>query len=164
MENRALVVLFNGNEVPNNIIERISKEISTWCETDIEKISIFALSADDITKVIVKNYYVPKEDAAEKCKTCDNAIKVLAGVIDLNTTITAFAVNLSTMLIRILDRERTLGLTERDKIFIKALNILRVGGPRSERVSKEYSYTKEIDKALREICNRIFDENGKIKK
>lgn len=93
-----------------------------------------------------------------------NAIKVLAGVIDLNTTITAFAVNLSTMLMRILDRERTLGLTERDKIFIKALNILRVGGPRSERVSKEHSYTKEIDKALREICNRIFDENGKIKK
>lgn len=70
MESRALVVLFNGNEVPDNIVERISKEISTWCETDIEKISIFSLSADDITKVIVKNYHVPKEDAAEKCKTC----------------------------------------------------------------------------------------------
>lgn len=164
MENRALVVLFNGNEVPNNIIERISKEISTWCETDIEKISIFALSADDITKVIVKNYYAPEEDAAEKCKTCDNAIKVLANNIDINTTVTAFVVNLSTKLMCILDRKRTLGLTERDKALIKALNVLRVGGPRSERVCDRYSYTKEIDKALREICNRIFDENGEIKK
>lgn len=164
MENRALVVLFNGDEVPNNVIERISKEISTWCSTNIEKMSIFSLSADDITKVIIKNYYVPEKDAAEKCKTCDDAIKVLAVAVDIDTTVTAFVVNLSTKLMRILDREKSLGLTERDKALLKALNILRVGGPRSERVCKEYSYTKEIDKALREICNRIFDENGEIKK
>ena len=123
-----------------------------------------SLSADDITKVIIKNYYVPEKDAAEKCKTCDNAIKVLAAAVDIDTTVTAFVVNLSTKLMRILDREKSLGLTEQDKALLKALNILRVGGHRSVRVCEKYSYTKEIDKALREICNRIFDENGEIKK
>lgn len=164
MENRALVVLFNGDEVPNNIVERISKEISTWCRTDIEKISIYGLSENDIVKTIIGNYYAPEKDAAEKCKACDNAIKVLADAVDINTTVTAFVVNLSTKLMRVLDRDRTLGLTERDKTLIKALNVLRAGGPRSERVCNEYSYTKEIDRALREICNRIFDKNGEIKK
>lgn len=163
MENRALVVLFNGDEVPKNIIERISKEISTWCSIDIEKMAIYTLSESDLVKTIIEKTYI-KEDAAEKCKTCDNAIKVLAAEIDINTTVTAFVVNLSTKLMRILDRERTLGLTERDKTLIKALNVLRVGGPCSKRVCNKYSYTREIDNALREICNRIFDENGEIKK
>lgn len=163
MENRALVVLFNGDEVPNNIIERISKEISTWCSANIEKMTIYTLNESDLVKTIIGKTYI-KEDVAEKCKTCDNAIKVLANDVGINTTVTAFVVNLSTKLMRILDRKRTIGLTERDKALIKALNILKVGGPRSERVCDKYSYTKEIDKALREICNRIFDENGEIKK
>ena len=162
MENRAVVVLFNGEKVPDNIIERISKEISTWCRANIEKMAIYTLSENDLVKTIIGKTYT-QEDAAEKCKTCDNAIKVLANDVGINTTVTAFVVNLSTKLMRILDRKRTLGLTERDKALIKALNILKVGGPRSERVCDRYSYTKEIDKALREICNRIFDENGEIK-
>ena len=164
MENRALVVLFDGNEVPNKIVERISKEISTWCRADIEKISIYTLSENDIVKTIIGNHYASEKDAAEKCKTYDNAIKTLASIIDLNTSIPAFAVNLSTTLIRILNRERTIGLTERDTVLLTALNVLRVGGPRSEEVCEKYCYTKEVDKVLRQICNRIFDENGKIKK
>lgn len=164
MENRALVVLFDGDEVPNNIVERISKEISTWCRADIEKISIYTLSENDIVKTIIGNHYASEKDAAEKCKTCDNAIKTLASMIDLNTSIPAFVVNLSTTLMRILNRERTIGLTERDTVLLTALNVLRVGGPRSEEVCEKYCYTKEVDKVLRQICNRIFDENGKIKK
>lgn len=163
MENRALVVLFNGDEIPNNIIERISKEISTWCSTDIEKMTIYTLNESDLVKTIIGKTYI-KENAAEKCKACDNAIKVLAAETNINTTVTAFVVNLSTKLMRILDRERTQGLTERDKTFIKALNVLRVGGPCSKRVCDKYYYTREIDNALREVCNRIFDENGEIKK
>lgn len=161
MENRAVVVLFNGEKVPDNIIERISKEISTWCGADIEKITVYAMSEEDIVKTVIGKCYTQDD---RKCKTCDNAIKVLAAAVDIDTTVTAFVVNLSTKLMRILDRKKSLGLTERDQALLKALNILRVGGPRSERVCKEYSYTKEIDKALREICNRIFDENGEIKK
>lgn len=163
MENRALVVLFNGEKIPDNVIERISKEISTWCRANIEEITVYAMSENDIVKTLIEKY-AHREDVVEKCKTCDNAIKVLASMIDLNTTIPAFAINLSTTLMRILSRERTIGLTERDKTLLKALNILKIGGPRSEEVSNKYFYTKEIDKTLREICRRILDENGEIKK
>lgn len=163
MENRALVVLFSGESVPENVVERISREISTWCSANIEKMSIHELNETDIIKTIVeKCHHV--NDASEKCKTCDDAIIALSKIINLDSSVPLFAINLSTMLMRVLDRENTIGLTMRDKELIKALNVLGHGGPRSKEVCDNYFYTKEIDKALREIYKRIFDENGKIKK
>lgn len=164
MENRALIVLFNGDEIPDNIISRISKEISTWCQADIEKITPYTLNEAELVKLIAKNTIKFENDAENKCKRCDDAIKILSESIDINTSIPLFAINLSTKLMAVLDRKKTIGLTESDIKFFDAFKTLGNGGPRTTAISERYHYTKAMDIALREIYNRIFDENGKIKK
>lgn len=162
MENRAFVVLFNGNEIPDNVISRILREISTWCQADAEKTSIYTLNENDITKTIMSNI-MSKCDPVEKCKPCDDAIKVLSDMIDLNCSVPLFAINISTLLMATLDRGKTIGYTKRDKKFLDAFRTLGQGGPRTTKYAEKQYYTKEKDVALREIYNRIFDGNGKIK-
>lgn len=162
MENRAMVVLFNGNSIPNNIVSRITREISTWCEADIEKISVYELDENDITKILISKV-ASKNDAVEKCKPCDDAIETISSIIDMNCSVPLFAINLSTRLMSVLDRSKTIGCTKNDKHFLEAFKILGQGGPRNTKHAEAWAYTKEKDAALREIYKRIFDENGKIK-
>lgn len=160
-EFRAVLVLYHGYEIPENIVGRISKEVATWCESDISKISIRTCNENDLSKLILKT--IKFDDAKEKCKNGDNAVVILSRYIDLNTSVPLFVVNLSTRLMRMLDRKNTIGLTESDKELLEALVVLGRGSIRSTSISSKYHYTVEKDKALREIYNRIFDKDGKIK-
>lgn len=163
MENRALVVLFNGNNIPDNVINRIVREISTWCQADAEKTSVYTLDEKDITQTIIRSIS-SNNDAVEKCKPCDDAIETIGNIINLDCSIPLFAINLSTNLMATLDRGKTIGYTKKDKKFLDAFKTLGQGGPRNTDHAKKWFYTKEKDTALREIYNRIFDENGEIKK
>lgn len=166
MENRALVVLFNGNNIPDNVVSRIVKEITTWCQADVEKTSVYTLNEKDITKTLVSNIANKSNvdaDSFYKCKRCNDAIEDLAGIINIDCSTSLFAINLSTRLMSALNRSKTIGCTSADKKFIEAFKILGQGGPRGTDHAEKWFYTKEKDKALREIYKRIFDENGKIK-
>lgn len=96
-EFRAVLVLYHGYEIPENIVGRISKEVATWCESNIAKISIRTCNENDLSKLILKT--IKFDDAKEKCKNGDNAVVILSRYIDLNTSVPLFVVNLSTRLI-----------------------------------------------------------------
>lgn len=163
-EFRAVLVFYNGLEIPENIVARISKEIATWCESDIEKISVRTCNENDLSKLLLQqNATIKFDDAEEKCKAGNDAIMTLSSIIDLDTSVALFAINLSTYLMKVLDRKNGIGLTERDKQLLNALVVLGQGSPRTSSLARKYHYTKEIDDALRKIYNRIFDSNGKIK-
>lgn len=165
MENRALVVLFNGNNIPDNIISRIVKEITTRCQADVETTSVYTLNENDIAKTLISNVVNKSnnDDSKFKCKPCDDAIENLAKIVNIDCSVPLFAINLSTRLMTALDRSKTIGCTKNDKILFESFKTLGQGGPRTTSHAENYFYTKEKDEALREIYKRIFDENGKIK-
>lgn len=162
-ENRALVVMFHGNEVPENIIGRISKEIATWCEANIEKLSIYTLNEKELTKLIVKQT-LKVDDSDTKCQHCNKAIKVLNEEINLKTiSPQLFAIKITTFVMSSLYKLNVNALTDKDKEVLKAFKILGKGGPRSTSVAEAFGYTKEFDEIIRSLYDRLFDKNGKIK-
>ena len=161
-ENRVLVIMFQGNEVPENVLSRITTEISTWAEANVEGIEIYALDSNELAKLIVPAV-VHRNDAAFKCKKCDDAIKELSRFVTLTDSPMLFTINLSTYVTQVLQRKKESCLTDRDKRLLEAIKILGQGGPRTTSLCEMCGYTKEIDSIVRQIYNRVFDNYGKIK-
>ena len=161
-ENRVLVIMFQGNEVPDNVLSRITTEISTWAEANVEGVEIYALGSDELAKLVVPAI-LHRNDAAFKCKKCDNAIKELSGFVTLTDSPMLFTINLSTYITQVLQRRKESCLTKRDERLLEAIKILGQGGPRTTSLCEMYGYTKEIDSIVRQIYNRVFDNYGKIK-
>ena len=161
-ENRALVVLFHGNEIPNNVMERISKEISTWAEANIENIEMYTLNSNELAKLIIPAV-VHHNDAKTKCKACDDAIVKLSKYVSFKELPVIFTINISTAVAQALQRINESREVEDDKQLLEAIKILGQGGPRTTKLCNDYCYTSEIDRIIRQIYNRIFDKYGKIK-
>lgn len=161
-ENRVLVIMFQGNEVPDNVLSRITTEISTWAEANIEGVEIYALGSDELAKLVVPAI-LHRNDAAFKCKKCDDAIKELSGFVTLTDSPMLFTINLSTYITQVLQRRKESCLTKRDERLLEAIKILGQGGPRTTSLCEMYGYTKETDSIVRQIYNRVFDNYGKIK-
>lgn len=161
-ENRVLVIMFQGNEVPDNVLSRITTEISTWAEANVEGVEIYALGSDELAKLVVPAI-LHRNDAAFKCKKCDDAIKELSGFVTLTDSPMLFTINLSTYITQVLQRRKESCLTKRDERLLEAIKILGQGGPRTTSLCETYGYTKEIDSIVRQIYNRVFDNYGKIK-
>lgn len=161
-ENRVLVIMFQGNEVPDNVLSRITTEISTWAEANVEGVEIYALGSDELAKLVVPAI-LHRNDAAFKCKKCDDAIKELSGFVTLTDSPMLFTINLSTYITQVLQRRKESCLTKRDERLLEAIKILGQGGPRTTSLCEMYGYTKEIDSIVRQIYNRVFDNYGKIK-
>lgn len=161
-ENRVLVIMFQGNEVPENVLSRITREISTWAEANVEGVEIYALDSKELAKLIIPAV-VHHNDATFKCKKCDDAIKELSEFVTIAEQPMLFTINLSTLITQVLQRRMESRLTDRDKRLLEAIKILGQGGPRTTSLCEMYGYTKEIDSIVRQIYNRVFDNYGKIK-
>lgn len=154
--------MFQGNEVPDNVLSRITTEISTWAEANVEGVEIYALGSDELAKLVVPAI-LHRNDAAFKCKKCDDAIKELSGFVTLTDSPMLFIINLSTYITQVLQRRKESCLTKRDERLLEAIKILGQGGPRTTSLCEMYGYTKETDSIVRQIYNRVFDNYGKIK-
>lgn len=53
MECRSIVVIYRGEEVPKNILERFMNDLRTFAEADVNSIDAFTLDGKDICKSII---------------------------------------------------------------------------------------------------------------
>lgn len=53
MEYRAIVVLYKGETVPKNVLERFVNDLRTFAEANVDSIDAFTLDSKDICKSIV---------------------------------------------------------------------------------------------------------------
>lgn len=178
--NRAFVVLFDGNEVPKNVVERIANEIATWCRADVEKMSIFTFDESEISQSLIKTVIPPKigEDVAtylshltikeaERRKYGDAAIRELNSAFRLrkNTVPATFCLDLSLKMLKLLDKDKIKACNDDDIRLINAIRNLGKNCPYTTSVAKAYYYTSEIDEVVKSVYRKIFTESdGTFKK
>lgn len=182
--NRAFVVLFDGNEVPKNVVERIANEIATWCRADVEKISISTFNEDEISQSLIMAAMQPKNDSkieenvttylshliikeAESRKYGDAAIRELYSAIHLrkDTDPATFCLDLSLKMLKLLDKDKIKACNDDDIRLINAIRTLGKDCPYTTSVAKAYYYTSEIDEVVKSIYRKIFTESdGTFKK
>lgn len=173
--NRAFVVLFDGNEVPKNVVERIANEISTWCGADIERISISTFDEDDISKSLIMTAIPPKigDDVtaylreAKSRRYGDAAIRELYTVFHLrkDTVPATFCLDLSLKMLKLLDKDKINACNGDDIRLINAIRNLGKDCPYTTSVAKANYYTSEIDGVVKSIYRKIFTESdGTFKK
>lgn len=179
--NRAFVILFDGNEVPENIVERIANEIATWCRADIEKMSISIFDENEISKSLIMSAISPKNNGsieetmasylshltikeAEQRRYGDAAIRELYSAFKLSkdTVPETFCLDLSLKMLKLLDKNKTRSCDADDLRLINAIRNLGKDCPYTISVGKAYHYTPEIDKVVKTIYKRIFTESDGI--
>lgn len=178
--NRAFVVLFDGNEVPKNVVERIANEIATWCRADVERMSIFTFDESEISQSLIKTIIPPKigEDVAtylshltikeaESRKHGDAAIRELNSAFHLrkDTVPATFCLDLSLKMLKLLDKDKIKACNDDDIRLINAIRNLGKDIPYTTSVAKAYYYTSEIDEVVKSVYRKIFTESdGTFKK
>ena len=178
--NRAFVVLFDGNEVPKNVVERIANEISTWCRADIERISISTFDEDDISKSLIMTAIPPKIgddvtaylshlkiEEAKSRKYGDAAIRELNSAFHLrkDTAPATFCLDLSLKMLKLLDKDKIKACNDDDLRLINAIRNLGRDVPYTTSVAKAYYYTSEIDEVVKSVYRKHFTESdGTFKK
>lgn len=178
--NRAFVVLFDGNEVPKNVVERIANEISTRCRADIERISISTFDEDDISKSLIMTAIPPKIgddvtaylshlkiEEAKSRKYGDAAIRELNSAFHLrkDTAPATFCLDLSLKMLKLLDKDKIKACNDDDLRLINAIRNLGRDIPYTTSVAKAYYYTSEIDEVVKSVYRKIFTESdGTFKK
>ena len=72
MEYRAVVVLYRGENVPKNVLERFVNDLRAFADADVEAIDAYTLDSKDICKSIVNKVMSPVKN--------DELVKAMAYV------------------------------------------------------------------------------------
>lgn len=159
MEQRMLVVMFNGNNIPDDLVLSVQKMVSNQCFAHPDDIKIYALSENDLAKIIAKDifkrYSAPESDTLEG----DNTIKMLSEKYRLKDK-SDLAVALSIDLHNIYNRMIHGKNIEEDNEFINKLKNLITIGMYHESSANKYGYVGDTANIISKVYFKFFDKDG----
>lgn len=159
MEQRMLVVMFTGNNVPDDVVINVQKMISEQCFAHPDDVKIYALSENDLAKIIAKDIFKrhskPKTGALEG----DNTIKMLSEKYHLKDK-PGLAIALSIDLHNIYNRMIHGKNIEEDNEFINKLKNLVTVGMYHESSANKYGYVGDTADIISKVYFKFFDKNG----
>lgn len=163
MEKRAVVILYEGNDIPENVVERIMRELATWSQAK-DDIQVYKMNEQDIVKLLAKTVIVKDtEDATLKTANGDIAIAVIAKQFPDSIKeegSMSFMVDLSIRMMEILDKRKNSTLTPNDARLIEAMRIIGPGCIYSTNKARKLGFTKDKYLAVTTIYRRIFNNDG----
>ena len=165
MEKRALTILYTGTEIPQNVIERIMRAMSTWCGAK-DTVQIYTFTENDIVKLLAKSALSENfDDATAKCKNGDEAINIiLKTCVDENDIAgrdpVREAVNLYIAASDAADHVLANTATNDELKLIQAIRTVGQGCIHTTNVG----YTRELHSAVCSTYIRIFHKDGTLKK
>lgn len=163
MEKRAVVILYEGNSIPDNVVGRITREIVTWCQSK-DDVQVYTMNEQDIVKLLAKTVIVKDtEDATLKTTNGDIAIATIAKQFPDSIKEEggmSFMVDLSIRMMEILDRRKNCALTLKDEKLIDAMRIVGPGCIYSTEKARKLGFTKDKYTAVATIYRRIFNNDG----
>ncbi len=159
MEQRMLIALFTGNNIPDDLVLSVQKMISNQCFAHPDDVKIYALNENDLAKIIAKDIFKrhskPKTGALEG----DNTIKMLSEKYHLKDK-SDLAIALSIDLHNIYNRMIHGKNIEEDDEFINKLKNLITIGMYHESSANKYGYAGDTANIISKVYFKLFDKNG----
>ena len=158
-----LVVMFQGNELPREVLLEIQKLISRHnCGEDI---SMYSLNETDLAKLVAKSIFNEhcKPKPVQQKLSGDDVIKEISTVFDLSNPVN-LAIQFSSFITDVHLRYVMGKMTYEDCELVRKLVQLLTIGFYHEEVAKKYHYDDQSKSIISKIFFKFFDEKGNAKK
>lgn len=159
MEQRMLVVMFTGNNVPDDVVINVQKMISEQCFAHPDDVKIYALSENDLAKIIAKDIFKRHSTPETETLEGDNTIKMLSEKYRLKDK-PGLAIALSIDLHNIYNRMIHGKNIEEDNEFINKLKNLVTVGMYHRSSANKYGYIGDTADIISKVYFKFFDKNG----
>ena len=159
MEQRMLVVMFTGNNVPDDVVINVQKMISEQCFAHPDDVKIYAHSENDLAKIIAKDIFKRHSMPETETLEGDNTIKMLSEKYRLKDK-PGLAIALSIDLHNIYNRMIHGKNIEEDNEFINKLKNLVTVGMYHRSSANKYGYVGDTADIISKVYFKFFDKNG----
>lgn len=159
MEQRMLVVMFNGNNIPDDLVLSVQKIVSNQCFAHPDDVKVYALSENDLAKIIAKDIFKRHSMPETETLEGDNTIKMLSEKYRLKDK-PGLAIALSIDLHNIYNRMIHGKNIEEDNEFINKLKNLVTVGMYHKSSANKYGYVGDTADIISKVYFKFFDKNG----
>lgn len=159
MEQRMLIVMFNGNDVPDKTVISIQKLISEGCVAHPDDVKLYTLDEDDLAKIVAKSILSKHSCTKQEEFEGDRTIKVLVTRYPVRDRLN-FTMRLSIDLHDIRERMLHGKAIEDDVHFVKKLaNLFKIGYYNPKKAIS-LGFDEDVKNITLKIYNKFFDEEG----
>lgn len=162
MEQRMLVVVFNGNELPDEALVKINGIIAKNAFAHPDDVIMHTLDEKQLAKLVAKQIISEHTPQHQKELGGDRIIKAIAKKYDLNNKVT-LTIQLTSDLLSISERIRHGKAITWDNEFVNMLKSLIQHGYYHSDIASRYGYIDDVKDIISQIYYKFFDENGKPK-
>lgn len=166
MEQRAVVILYQGNALKDKGVQEVVKSLVCNTNANVESVETFTLNSAEIAKLVVK-------------KVADNTASNSPMYVNLyaNTCIknltdffrrelkdkTLFDVKLKFFMF-LLSTKNEREWTKEETLVVQAVRALGKPCTFDTDFARECGYTPDLEKSVKEVYSVMFDKNGAFKK
>lgn len=162
MEQRMLIVVFNGNELPDEALAKVNAIVAKSGFAHPDDIVIHTLNEKDLAKIVAKQIIAEYSSNAPMPQTLtgDETIKMLSRKYQLSNN-TSLAIQLTIDLQNIHDRMIHGKAIEADNIFVGKICNLVHSSWFHEECARKFGYVGETPNIVKQIYIKFFDKNGR---
>lgn len=162
MEQRMLIVVFNGNELPDEALAKINAVVAKHGFAHPDDIIMHALDEKQLAKLVAKQIISEHTPQHQKELGGDRIIKAIAKKYDLNNKVT-LTIQLTSDLFSISERIKHGKTIACDNEFVNMLKSLIQYGYYHSDIASRYGYKDETKDIISQVYYKFFDENGRPK-
>lgn len=164
MEQRMLIVVFNGNELPDKSIVDIHNIIAKTAFAHPDDVMIHTINEEQLAKLVAKQIINEHSNSKPSREMLgDRTIKALAKKYDMNNKMSVI-IQLTSDLAGIYERTKHGKNIQSDNDFVNLLNSLIRHKHYHSETATRYGYDDEISNIISKIYYKFFDENGNLAK
>lgn len=158
MEQRALVILYTGNDLTDNALEKICKTVSQTAFAHPQDVSMYCLNQEDLAKLIARQI-MKDHTPVEQKSSFKKAVDMLSKEYPLNNDV-ALTIHLGRTIPEIYGRIKYGKAIQHDVDTVNNIRLLITNSIYDADVAKEYHLTKNTVRIVNTIFNTFFDEKG----
>lgn len=162
MEQRALVILFTGNEVQDGTMAKICQIISQSAFSHPEDVRMYTFDEDNLAKLLAKNIMHDHSKKPTKVKNVESAVTMLSKEFPIGNNV-ALTVHLGRAIPEIYGRIKYGKAIQHDVDTVENIKLILKDNTDTFNIIKSLGGNQETIKVIRKIFNTYFDEKGNVR-
>lgn len=162
MEQRALVILFTGNEVQDGTMAKICQIISQSAFSHPEDVRMYTFDEDNLAKLLAKNIMHDHSKKPTKVRNVESAVAMLSKEFPIGNNV-ALTVHLGRAIPEIYGRIKYGKAIQHDVDTVENIKLILKDNTDTFDIIKSLGGNQETVKVIRKIFNTYFDEKGNVR-
>lgn len=162
MEQRAVVILFTGNEVQEGTLAKICQIISQSAFSHPEDVQISTFDEDDLAKLLAKSIVHNHSKKPTTAKNTESAVTMLSKEFPIGNNV-ALTIHLGRAIPEIYGRIKYGKAIQHDVDTVENIKLILKDDANTFNIIKSLGGNQETIKVIRKIFNTYFDEKGNVR-